>query len=255
MKTVELQAREHGIKIGHECQDREPNVTEDTIFTLGGKAIAYYRKQVPKHMAGPLDYANTEFRSKRVPKSEMRRSSGLKGGADVRQYSTILGYVPPKPNMGRNYSTISSVHSKTSAWNFIMTMQILAELAAKDVERLLPEVYEEQKKQMSQVNKKHKLHDLWTSAICNYNIAASYHRDTANIPGTVNVIWTMKRRASGGHLHVPDYDLVLEGGHQSMIVYPAWFSIHGVTPIHEKTTDGYRNSLVLYPLRAAQNRT
>ena len=36
----------------------------------------------------------------------------------------------------------------------------------------------------------------------------------------------------------------------SILVYPAWRNIHGVTPIIPTHNGGYRNSLVFYPLKA-----
>lgn len=36
----------------------------------------------------------------------------------------------------------------------------------------------------------------------------------------------------------------------SMLVYPAWRNVHGVTPIVPTREGGYRNSLVFYSLKA-----
>jgi hypothetical protein len=35
-----------------------------------------------------------------------------------------------------------------------------------------------------------------------------------------------------------------------MLVYPAWRNVHGVTPIVQTATGGYRNSFIFYPLKA-----
>lgn len=35
----------------------------------------------------------------------------------------------------------------------------------------------------------------------------------------------------------------------AILVYPAWMSLHGVTPIKLHKEGGYRNSLVFYPLK------
>ena len=34
----------------------------------------------------------------------------------------------------------------------------------------------------------------------------------------------------------------------SILVYPAWYNIHGVTKIIKHNEDAYRNSLIFYPL-------
>lgn len=39
----------------------------------------------------------------------------------------------------------------------------------------------------------------------------------------------------------------------SILVYPAWRNVHGVTPIIPTHEGGYRNSLVFYPLKAFKN--
>jgi hypothetical protein len=169
------------------------------------------------------------------------------------QYSTILGFVPKKPNMGRNYTTTSSVHKHKPAANYVKAMLAAGKEIEKLMEEIMPAQYQRQKEIMSQAPEAHRFGQLFSSTICNYNIAANYHRDTGNVKGSVNAIIIKKKQATGGHLHVPDYNLVLEGSDDSLILYPAWKSVHGVTPIHEKTKQGYRNSLVWYPLNQSLN--
>ena len=90
--------------------------------------------------------------------------------------------------------------------------------------------------------KKYRFGNLFTSSISNYNIAAPFHRDTGNIEGTVNVILTKRNNANGGCLNVPDYNATFEQADNSMLVYPAWKNVHGVTPIRQIGEDGFRNS-------------
>jgi hypothetical protein len=113
----------------------------------------------------------------------------------------------------------------------------------------MPEQYFIQKKIIEEnVLKKFRFGDLFTSSISNYNIAANYHQDNRNLKNTVNVIYSKKENASGGNLHVPDYDLVFDSVDGSMICYPAWANLHGVTPILPTKKGGYRNGIVFYPL-------
>lgn len=254
MKTIELTQRPHEIKIGQKCEEMDPNVREDTLFTMQGEVIGAYIRKVTGKLKMYADYANVEFRSKRVPKSTMRRSSGLMNAEEeVFQYSTILGFVPKKPNMGRNYTTISSVHKHKEAANYVKAMLAAGREIEKLIQDLMPKQYQRQLKLISQAPERNRFGKLFSSAICNYNISANYHRDTGNVKGSVNAILIKKKQATGGHLHVPDYDLILEGSDDSLILYPAWKSVHGVTPIHEKTKQGYRNSLVWYPLNQSLN--
>ena len=257
MKRVELVKVDHNFKVGDELIDTRPNVTEDCILTENGTPIGFYIRDVRTHsvtLGKFLAIANREFRSKRVPKSVMTRSSAMlarrDGGKGVEQYSTIIGSIPPKPHMRRPYPTRSSVHNVKSAEIFVKAMWVLSLECGKLIENITPEIYEYQLKLIEdKVPEEWRFGKLWTSSISNFNIAAAYHRDTANLMG-VNVILSRRENSYGGDLSVPDYDAVFHSGDFSMIVYPAWKSLHGVTPIVPTALGGYRNSLVFYPLKA-----
>lgn len=252
MKRVELLQLEHGVKIGDKCGDIEPNVTEDTIFTVNGEPIGFYIKTVSGRLLKAVEVANAELRSSRVPKSEMRRSSGLMNKeAEVKQFSTIIGSVPPKPHMRRNYPTISSVHQVKSAQTFIKAMLVACKEAEEVIKELTPNIYEQQEAIINEkVPPQWRFGRLFTSSISNYNIAAPFHRDAANLEGCVNVIIAKRSHAKGGNTTVPDYGATVDSSDNSMLVYPAWRNVHGVTPIIPLREDGYRNTLVFYPLKA-----
>lgn len=257
MKRVDLVKLEHNVKIGDVCGDIEPNITEDCIFYDNGVPIGFYIKDLSKHSvkASKLaELANIELRSKNVPKSLMKRSSGFTDKnkeKEVLQYSTILGSVPPKPHMRRPYPTISSVHSVKSAQTFIKAMFMLAIESENIIKQITPNVYEQQKKIFDEhVKKEWRFGNLFTSSISNYNISAAFHRDAGNIEGCVNVIIAKKQNAKGGNTTVPDYGATMDSCDNSMLVYPAWRNVHGVTPIVPTHEGGYRNSLVFYPLKA-----
>ena len=247
MKTVELKEVEHSISVGDMCGDIEPTITDDCIFTSEGKAIGFFIKKMPEKACKLANLANHELRSDNVPKTAMVRASG------VEQFSCIIGGVPPKPHMRRPYPSISSVHQKKSARNFIKAMILLARESEKLIEEYIPEQYAKQKEIFDQMDDKWKLGNLFTSSISNYNISAPFHRDTANIKNTVNVIITKRKNSTGGNLCVPDYNATIDQCDNSMLVYPAWRNVHGVTPIVPTHDGGYRNSLVFYPLQAFIN--
>jgi len=247
MKIVELENVDHSVKVGDVCGDIEPTITEDCIFTSEGKPIGFYIKRMPDKACQLANLANHELRSDNVPKTAMKRSSG------VEQFSCIIGSVPPKPNMRRAYPSISSVHQKKSAHNFIKAMIMLARESEKLIEAHLPEQYAIQKEIFGGIDDKWKVGSMFTSSISNYNISAPFHRDTGNIKETVNVIITKRKNSTGGNLCVPDYNATINQCDNSMLVYPAWRNVHGVTPIIPTHDGGYRNSLVFYPLKAFQS--
>lgn len=260
MLRIDLNHQEHSVKIGDLCEYKEPNVTQDCVFYADGEAVGFYLSTMPEKMCRLADLANTELRSKNVPKSVMTRqipdgknaNGTFKYRNEVEQYSTIIGSVPPKPHMRRNYATISSVHGVKTAQTFIKAMLLLAKESEQLIKEILPEQHAKQVELFKRVPDKWKFGSLFTSSISNYNISAPFHRDTGNIVGAVNVIICKKHNAIGGDLHVPDYNATIGQQDNSILVYPAWRNVHGVTPITPTHEGGYRNSLVFYPLKAFQ---
>jgi hypothetical protein len=265
MKTIKLQKVEHDVKIGKDCPYYKPNVTEDCLLEVDGDIIGFYIKDVSKYstkLSQLISISNKEFRSSNVPKSLLERSDvfskvyreGLTRKEAKKQgtiqMSTILGSIAPKPHMRRPYPTISSVHREKKANTFIKAMWAASVESEKIIKQLTPKIYEEQLELFKDVDKKWRFGNLFTSSISNFNIAAAYHRDTGNIVGAVNVILTKRNNSNGGCLNVPDYNATFEQADNSMLVYPAWKNIHGVTPIIKTAEDGYRNSLIFYPLKA-----
>tara|TARA_R110002020_G_scaffold41325_5_gene121983 strand:+ start:6422 stop:7222 length:801 start_codon:yes stop_codon:yes gene_type:complete len=263
MEKRPLQIKEHDFKVGDVCPATKANVRDDALLTEDGQVIGLYLSDARKYslsIGALLALANAEFLSDRVPKSNMTRSAGImdgyskdgKRGRDkiVEQYSTILGAVPPRPHMRRPYPTMSSVHSVKTARTFVRAMLALAQESQKIIAELAPSLSDEQASLFEQVPDKWKFGGNFTSSISNYNISANYHRDTGNIVGAVNVILVKKNGVDGGQLNVPDYGATFEQPDCSMLVYPAWKSLHGVTPITTTRKDGYRNSFIFYPLKA-----
>lgn len=258
MKRVDLIPVDHKVKIGDQCEYIEPNITEDSIFYADGEPIGFYLTKMPEKAAKLADLANAELKTKNVPKTEMQRPKMLgidKNGKGIvdrscKQFSAILGGIPPKPHMKRPYATISSVHQVKSAHTFIKAMLLLAKESEQIIADILPNQYKKQIEIFKQVPEKWKFGNLFTSSISNFNISAPFHRDTGNIQNTVNVIICKRLNSKGGDLHVPDYNATIGQQDNSVLVYPAWRNVHGVTPIIPTHPGGYRNSLVFYPLKA-----
>lgn len=265
MKRIDLIKVEHNRKIGDVCEYIEPNVTEDCVFYSDGDPIGFYLTKMPDKMCALADLADKEFNSKNVPKSIMNRASAInqltaradikekykdKKGTEVSQMSTLLGSIPPKPMVRRPYATISAVHREKKAQTFIKAMILLANESEKLIKDILPKQHEQQTRLFDNVKEKWRFGNLFTSSISNYNISASFHRDTGNIIGSVNVIICKKFNSKGGDLHIPDYNATIGQQDNSILVYPVWRNVHGVTPIIPTFEGGYRNSLVFYPLKA-----
>lgn len=85
----------------------------------------------------------------------------------------------------------------------------------------------------------------WTSGIVNKTSALLYHRDRNNGIGAWSAMAVIRRNTRGGHLHLPEYDLVVPCRDGAVIMFPGPELVHGVTPI-EVRPDGYRYSIVYY---------
>lgn len=263
MEKIKLQQVEHTVKVGDVCPYYEPNIKKDCLLESEGEIVGFYIGDVNKYnekLGKLLKIANKEFRSDNVPKATMVRSAavmkgyketGKRGEEDlVEQYSTILGSVAPRPHMRRPYPNISSVHRDKKAQTFIKAMWGCCVEAENIIKELTPHIYDKQTELFQDIKKEWRFGNMFTSSISNFNIAAGFHRDTGNLEGTVNVILTKRHNANGGCLNVPDYNTTFEQADNSMLVYPAWRNTHGVTPIKPIAKDGYRNSLIFYPLKA-----
>jgi hypothetical protein len=258
MKRVDLNPLEHTIKIGDECGNLQPNVTEDTIFYADGVPIGFYLKEISGKLKQYVEIANAELLSDRVPKQNMDRKKPM--GKDengkniyriITQYSTIIGSIPAKPHMRRPYPNISSVHRVESAKTFIKAMMLACYEAEEVIKSIAPNIFENQLKVVTEsIPPKYRFGRLFTSSISNFNIAANYHIDGGNLEGCVNVIIAKKSNAKGGNTTVPDYNATVDSADNSMLVYPAWRNVHGVTPIIPIQEGGYRNSLVFYALKS-----
>jgi len=260
MKRIDLIQVAHTRKIGEVCEYIEPNVTEDCIFYVDGEPIGFYLTKMPEKMCQLANLADAEFKSKNVPKTMMDRATvatrekylELKetNKKRVSQFSTILGGVPPKAQFKRPYPNLSSVHGVKAAQTFIKAMLLLATESEQLIKEILPSQYEQQIELFKDVPEKWRFANLFTSSISNYNISAPFHKDTGNIVGAVNVIICKKFNSKGGDLHIPDYGATIGQQDNSILVYPAWRNVHGVTPIIPTHEGGYRNSLIFYPLKA-----
>jgi len=72
MIKLELKQLIHAVKTGDTCPHIEPNVLEDTIFTIDGKPIGFYLRDISKHNARAgqfADIADKELRLKESPKA------------------------------------------------------------------------------------------------------------------------------------------------------------------------------------------
>lgn len=88
----------------------------------------------------------------------------------------------------------------------------------------------------------------WTSGVLNESSPLPYHYDRNNLP-TWSAMIVARRNVDGGHLHIPEYDLVVECRDGDIVWFPGWHYVHGVTPLRLTKPDGYRYTAVYYTVR------
>jgi hypothetical protein len=156
--------------------------------------------------------------------------------------------------MRRPYASRSSVHSKPTASTFVRAMLKAGKLAMGLVAHYIPDVHA---KHLAVIQKRvpepWRFTPYFSSTISNCNIAAPIHQDNANVKGAINLIITKRQNSTGGNLYVPDYNAAFDQTNNSLLVYPAWRNMHGVTPIIPTHPGGYRNSHVWYALDSFAN--
>lgn len=85
----------------------------------------------------------------------------------------------------------------------------------------------------------------WTSGVLNETSPLPYHIDRNNLP-----VWSAmivcRRNVTGGHLHLPEYNLTVECRDGDIVWFPGWDLVHGVTPMRRTRPDGYRFTAVFY---------
>lgn len=260
MDTIHLTKQPHDCSKGKPPGHIKPNIANDCVMHEDGEVVGFFLRQLPKKACALVDIANNELRSDRVPKSMMERKERIGTRADgkgiynvIKQYSAIIGSIPPKPHMRRPYASRSSVHASPTSKNFVKAMTGLMRQCNAIYRDIMPQAYEQHRAAMQAVPAKWRFGELFTSSISNCNISAPYHIDHANLRPTCNFIITKRHRSTGGNLHVPDYDACFDQGSYSLLVYPAWRNMHGVTPIVPQQEGGYRNSLIFYSLKALRN--
>jgi|TARA_R100000005_G_scaffold42253_1_gene19906 hypothetical protein len=245
LPILTLKANDSGLKIGDHVPTIDANVQESCILAdPDGTQVGMFIRELPKDLQNLVNIADTESLSERVPKMDMERT-----GSGVRQYSTILGSIPIKPHLGRNYPSRSSVHQNKKAQTFIKAMYAAGIKAFDVIQSTAPQVAAGHLKAIEKrVPEKWSFSKYFTSTISNANIAAAVHQDHANVKGAVNIIITKRRNSTGGNLHVPEFGATFDQVDGSMLVYPAYRNRHGVTPIVPTHQGGYRNSHVWYAL-------
>jgi hypothetical protein len=173
-------------------------------------------------------------------------------GRANRNKSKTFGYRPRKPmmqNEGCSLASFGRDYPQLQAYLSGYAEALAAQLAAT-----FPEVEVMGRQVVQQVLPDWRLSQssLWTSGVINKESPLPYHRDGNNFDAW-SVMPVVRRGVRGGHLHLPEYGLVVPCRDGYSVAFYGKRIVHGVTPMRKLEPDAYRVSVVYYALRGLKD--
>lgn len=178
---------------------------------------------------------------------------GVQRTSNYRSRSRTFGFAPRRPVMGRESCSLTSLC--TEAPETARLLESYADQFSELIRAELPGVVERNQETLGEVLPEWRMGEakLWTSGVINDTAALPYHRDGFNF-ATWSAMPVVRRGTRGGHLHLPEWNLVVPCDDATVTYFEGWKWVHGVTPITKvKRGEGYRISVVYYALRGMKN--
>jgi hypothetical protein len=249
VKTLELprlieRAEARAALVGSRVASLTPTVTEDTLIVDAdsGEPVAYY---------APL--GSVDCRDLRWAVRSIKDFNGVnRSGSGYRTYSATFGTAPRKPVFQREGCASTAVKRDWPAQHAVL--ERYAERCQAMLADVLPEMVRRSQDESQAILPDWRLtpETLWTSGVINRTVAMPYHTDTSNYD-----VWSampvVRRGVRGGHLHIPEYGVVLECRDSWCSWFPGHRLVHGVTPMRVTDPDAYRYSVVFYALRGMKD--
>lgn len=169
--------------------------------------------------------------------------------------SRTFGFAPRRPVFGREACAMSDTalnHADAES-----VLRTAADECANLLAEIAPEVIDEDREATSAILEEWRIGEskLWTSGVINHTAQLPYHRDTYNFPA-YSAMPVLRRGMEGGHLHLPEYDLVIPCQDSYAAFFKGYKLVHGVTPFRKRKNargDGYRFSVVFYALQGMKD--
>jgi len=128
-------------------------------------------------------------------------------------------------------------------------------ILTKYYKKFCPSIYKEHKKiTETKILKKWQIEDTpFSSGIINKENALHYHFDSGNFVNVYSNQVGFRSNIKGGFLSIPEYDIGLEIGNKSVVLFDGQKILHGVTPIKKIGKHAYRYTIVYYTLKQMWN--
>lgn len=177
-------------------------------------------------------------------------AGGMVRSAGIRNPGGAFGYLARKPHMRRN-GCAPCLAATTAPAEHNVICGAAAHLAAQLHELVPARADNDQRLADRLIRREWMVADeaWWTSGVVNWMSPLPYHYDQNNAQ-TWSAMPVVRRGVQGGHLHIPEYDLVLECRDGDVVYFAGWDMIHGVTPLNKTDRDGYRISAVFYTIQS-----
>jgi hypothetical protein len=227
--------------VGETVTDHVPNVSEAGIYRdrETGEAILVYAPYPEKTTALRKAVLDTQY-------STTLRASG------TRNNSRVFGFTNRSAVLQRESCTPTSLSWESPEAQ--MTLNDTAEVLGNYLREQLPEVFEHDLGEVSQVLPEWRMTEdaLWTSGVINQSSALPYHRDGSNFD-TWSAMPVVRRGMDGGNLHMPEFGITINCRDGWALWFNGYAHVHGVTPLAPRSKDGYRYSIVFYAKRGMKD--
>lgn len=187
--------------------------------------------------------APAEWLRRELPTIRFGKYKRMSGFAPI---STTFGFAPAEPIRKRYACTLCGFDQQHPRVAY--ALRALLGAVSRTVREQLPDEYAEyEAKVASLIHPDYWLGGTpWTSGVINDKTMLPYHFDRSNVENGLSIQVNLRRNATGGALHFPEYNLWLANDDLTVAVFRGGAVYHAVTPIHLQTTDAHRYSIVFY---------
>ena len=238
MKRLDIERKEIDkkdfVRRTAKLSDVSKHINEDVVIYEDNEPVLLYRT-LPKK---PTD---VRWAVKNIKYNKSKRTHGLVNT------SAVFGYNPRQENK-HDYCSSTAMGVHYPKQHFVISRY--AKEVAKFYHEFFPRIYNEHKERVKkEVKKEWRIFDsVFTSGIVNKNNQLKYHYDSGNFKNVFSNMIVFKGDVMGGHLVIPELDISLEVGDNSLTIFDGQDYLHGVSPIEYLHKESYRYSVVYYSL-------
>lgn len=179
----------------------------------------------------------------------MKFSTTLRSHTGYSNKSAVFGWKTPKPLQQRESCSAATVMSdRRVAQVLLATSDHCKDFMVTNLPDIVTHDLEAIKAVKPQWRMTMDATDLWTSGVINHTSVMPYHYDKTNFQ-TWSAMPVLRAGVGGGHLHMPELDLVVPCNDGTCVYWLGRDVMHGVTPIVGKDKGGYRFTIVFYALK------